>query len=554
MNMSFSLIRYRPALLAAFGLCITEYAWGQTVDGTDSVDNITIGGSAISSDTTLTYDLGDGGGSQTGTTTPDYSQFNSTPITLDALGGDDKITVGGTPTVGINVFGGSGANTIKVPEGYYFTGNIQAGDILPSSTDNSKIEIYGHVLGSVGYGDVLIFGTEGNSASLSGSIGTIDGVDKIAHNVTLSYAIVANTGGGDAIKANGRVSVNNSLISGTVDNRYSLDEDGIEMEDASAAVVYSNGPIFIKNGGPGVIDNSTSTTQASVTVIQGGSGSIKSRGEISVIQGGGSSFDNTQLFPDTDNPGVIITLGGGGNVTSDGRVTIGTGGMGAITAPEVLLGGGASGADVTGRNLEVFDFADKVTLLSGGSVNSASLGIGNDTYTMEDFSNVAANETIDGGAGEADQFNVGGILITDFSLLFTNAEVSMYNQSESVTVSVDSTKFEEYNVSDLAVSLMNASIYGEELVRIFYEPEFSDPLANLQAYINGVLTNQSELGSYALSIDPNTQTSFTFRGNNPVSGEDYTFEFTSSVPEPSTYVMLIATGLAVLFIRRRKQS
>ncbi|GHC00031.1 hypothetical protein [Cerasicoccus arenae] len=548
------LSHFRPTLITLLGVCLTGSSFGQTVDGTDLADTISIGGSAISSDNTLTYDLGDGGGSQTGTTTPDYSQFNSTPIVLDAKDGDDNISVSGTPTVSINVFGGLGTNTIKVPAGFYLMGDIQAGSVLPISSDNSSIEIYGHVLGDVGYGDVLIFGTEGDAASLSGSIGTIDGEERLAHNVTLSNAIVANAGGGTAIKANGRIIINNSVINGEVDNRFSVDEDGVDMEDASSATLYSNGPIFIKNGGPGVIDNSTSTTQASVTVIQGGSGNITSRGEIIVYQGGGSAFTNTQLVPDTDNPGVLISLAGGGNVTSDGEVIIETGGIGAINAPKVVLGGGASGADITGRNLAVLDFVDSVTVKAGGSVNSASLGLGNDTFKIEQFTDVSAGETIDGGEGEADMFMLEGILITDFAVIYNYAEVGLYSQSGNITSAIDSTNFEEYIVTDESVSEADAAIYGAELVRIFYDTEFSGPLANLLSYVNGVLYSETELEDYELPSDSDIQTQFTFTGNNPISGEFLTFEFTSSVPEPQTYAMILGlVCISVLMVRRKKQ-
>lgn len=550
-------VRRVHGMKIAFGLfllsaaCILPLA-AQTVDGTSSADTITVGGSNISSDNTLTYDLNQGAGSETGTSTPDYSNFSGSPIVLDAKEGDDTITVSGTPTKSINIFGGLGSNTVTVQSGTILNGNIQGGSLPPTSSSDSKIEVFGTVLGDIGYANVTA-GAEGQSATISGAIGTIDGADRLAHNVTLINSVVANTSGADAaIKASGAIVVIDSAVSGAIDNRDSVEGHGINIDLAGASDLYSRGPIVVQAAGSGGIDNSFSTTQAPIIITEAGTGNITSRGEIIVFQGGGSTFQNTQLIPDTDNPGIIISQGGNGTTISDGRVEVQNGGMGVIEATDVIIGTGATGTSITGRNLLVLDFVDKVTVQGAGTVSTADLGIGNDEFIIEDLDSANISSLIDGGLGDADTFSADGFDITDLGVIFNNPGVGLYFLSGSITEAIDSEKFENYELIDLDVSSSDALIYGQELVRIFFDTDFSGPLNDIQAYIDGVATTEAELAIFQLPTNTDETTVFTFTGNNPLSGEALTFELTA-IPEPSVTYMLLATGIAVLMLRYGKR-
>lgn len=527
--------------LSAFG----DVAEGG-VEGTILADTIVIGSTNITSDRDLTYD--DGTGDQTATTTSDYSVFSSngaTPITVDGREGDDMIGVSGFGAVGINIKGGMGANTISVPSGAILNGYIDGG----SETSSNTITINGTVLSDVGHGNVQAVSTD-DGILILGAIGYVDGAEAHAHNVTLDNVTVANINGQDnGILATGLITVANSSISGTIDNRSSLDESGIIIDGAGDANILSSGEIEVRRGGAGRISNVESSSQASITVFQAGGGAIQSRGAIEVIEAGAGLVENVQLVPDTDNPGIILGLGGGGDLSSDGRVLIQSGGAGRVASTDAVISGTATATSIVGRDLSVLNNVDKVTLGAGASVGNATLGGGDDSLTVFDLNDLTVTGSIDGGNG-SDTFTAFAFDISVLTVFYQDSSVVFYEPSGGLTEGIEVLNIALFEMYDASASLSDADIYGNLLAAIFFDTEFSGPLDSLSVLINGVSASESDLENYALPTD-GSETVFTFMGNNPVSGETMEFEITAAVPEPAETVVLFALLIGLLTTLRQ---
>jgi hypothetical protein len=317
----------------------------------------------------------------------------------------------GVQTAGITVLG---ANT---------TVNVGAGSVLWANTQNAI------------QGDFVENITVNNSGTIGGGTNGGAGVRLnrsavINNNAGGLITSSANNAGAMGISNSGAGVVVNNASGATITGNYAGIDNVFGIEASAPGLVVNNSgsitsfgagsaAIRSNSGTLGVVNNSGGTISSFVGLsITGGSATINNAGAITGTTGSGVTSAGALVLT---NSGTItgaafgLNLSGGGTITnqSGGSITGTTGAInltgasnytlnleagsttGAITSTatgsnQVFLRGTLNGGYTGGTGVDTF------TLASTGSMTSANLGAGNDTFTWQGG---AFSGLVDGGTG-----------------------------------------------------------------------------------------------------------------------------------------------------------
>ena len=427
-----------------------------------------------------------------GTDEADYFDTALSNISIQALGGDDNITVE-ADAVKVTVMGGGGSDAIE---------NSGINTTIYGEADNDSISNYGNSA-------VIDAGTGDDEISNSGSFVTInagagnDSIDNTGENVLFQYA-----GGSDTISGFNETSTL-QVMEVTISDAY-LNNDGAFLKIGSDTLLLSN-----------------LTDTNKINVIQSGE---QSEYTIEKIQG----TDESDNFDTALSNISIQALGGDDNITVEADAV-------KVT---VMGGSGADFIDNSGISTAIYGGDDDDTITNSGNSAIINGGAGNDSVNISDGIKV----TVDVSEGD-DTISIGGtvenIEINGFSTGDAIQLASSVDSLETVEGGIKAGDLTIEGISNLSVttprwsSIENGvATYTEEYSEGAILSEDNYSIVYRMAGESTLFSISGITSTAGLSLIDTANKSITISAANLLDTEtvtisdDYTFTFAEDVEEP----------------------